>query len=181
LPAPGATQGLLNITLWVVQFLLAALFAFAGLNKLFGLRQEMVDNFNKIGAGEGFRYFVSALELAGATGLLIPRLSGLAPVARPHRLPLPSTLGSGRIERRRTTERPFLSDNHGASCNRDTLLENFSAELTSAAYAVALRHGTVDKWLDLELELWAALKETVKKQGQERLHFSDEQFVCDWI
>jgi putative oxidoreductase len=74
-----ATRGrVLNITLWVVQILLAALFAFAGINKLFGLQQEMVENFEKMGAGLWFRYFVGALELAGAIGLLIPRLSGLA-------------------------------------------------------------------------------------------------------
>jgi hypothetical protein len=73
-----------------------------------------------------------------------------------------------------------MSDDHGASCNRDTLLEDFAAELTSAAYAVALRHGVEDKWLDLELELWEALKETVKKGGQEPPHFSDVPFVCDW-
>ena len=74
-----------------------------------------------------------------------------------------------------------MSDNHGAACNRDTLLENFAAELTSAAYAVALRHGVEDKWLDLELELWEALKETVKKCGQEPPQLSDVPFVCDWV
>jgi hypothetical protein len=44
-----------------------------------------------------------------------------------------------------------MSGNHGETHNRDTLLENFAAELTSAAYAVALRHGVEDKWLDLAL------------------------------
>jgi hypothetical protein len=67
-----------------------------------------------------------------------------------------------------------MSDNDSASGNRETLLENFAAELTSAAYAVALRHGVEDKWLDLELELWEALKEAVKKweQGSPRLSVS---------
>jgi hypothetical protein len=73
-----------------------------------------------------------------------------------------------------------MSDNHGACCNRDTLLENFAARLTRAAYSVALRHGLGHKWLDLELELWEALKETVKKSGKEPPHFSDVLFVCDW-
>src|ERR1700730_2063246 len=95
-------------------------------------------------------------------------------------LGLLSTLGQGRIERGLTTERPFMSDNHCASWNPDTLLENVAAELPSAAYAVALRHGVEDKWLDLELELWEALKEMVKKRGQEPLHFSDVPFLCDW-
>src|SRR5260370_37859464 len=76
-----------------------------------------------------------------------------------------------------TTERPFMSDTHSASWNRDTLLENFAAELTSAAYAVALRHGVEDNWLELELELWEALKETVKKGAQRPPHFSDVPFI----
>jgi hypothetical protein len=46
-------------------------------------------------------------------------------------------------------------------------LEVFAAELTAAAYPVALRHGTGDKWLDLELDLWRVLTETVKKWGRE--------------
>jgi hypothetical protein len=51
---------------------------------------------------------------------------------------------------------------------RDTFLEEFGAELTRAAYRVMLRHGAVDNWLDLELELWKVLKETVRKWDQER-------------
>ena len=74
-----------------------------------------------------------------------------------------------------------MSDNHGTSCNRDTVLENFAAELTSAAYAVALRHGVEDKWLDLELELWEALKEAVKKWEQGAPRFSAVPFVSDWV
>jgi hypothetical protein len=31
--------------------------------------------------------------------------------------------------------------------------EAVAAELTAAAYRVALRHGAADKWLDLELDL----------------------------
>ncbi len=57
-------------------------------------------------------------------------------------------------------------------------LETFAAELTSAAYAVALQHGVEDKWLDLEL--WEALKEAVKKWEQGPPYFSDVPFVCDW-
>jgi len=39
-------------------------------------------------------------------------------------------------------------------------------ELTAAAYSVALRHGAGGEWLDLELELWETLGETVRKWGQ---------------
>ena len=78
-PAPKPTPGrALNITLWVVQILLAALFAFAGINKLLALQPEVVEGFTRIGLGQWFRYLTGGLELAGAIGLLIPRLSGLA-------------------------------------------------------------------------------------------------------
>ena len=77
--SPAVTRGrALNITLWVIQVLLAALFAFAGINKLAGVPQEVLDQFARIGLGPWFLYLTGALELAGAIGLLIPRLSGLA-------------------------------------------------------------------------------------------------------
>ncbi len=74
-PTPGRA---LNITLWVVQILLAALYAFAGINKLLALQPEVVEGFAKIGLGQWFRYLTGGLELAGAIGLLIPRLAGPA-------------------------------------------------------------------------------------------------------
>ena len=51
--------------------------------------------------------------------------------------------------------------------DRDGLLEAFAAELTLAAYRVALQAGTQGTWLDLELGLWRALAENVKTWGQE--------------
>ena len=36
-------------------------------------------------------------------------------------------------------------------------LEDFAAQLTQAAYCVALRHGVKDSWLDVEIELWRVL------------------------
>jgi hypothetical protein len=50
--------------------------------------------------------------------------------------------------------------------NRDVLLETFAAELTLVAYRVALRTGTQGTWLDLQLDLWKALAETVKTWDQ---------------
>jgi hypothetical protein len=49
--------------------------------------------------------------------------------------------------------------------DRDQALEALAAELTAAAYPVALRHGVGALWLDLELELWRVLAETVKEWG----------------
>jgi len=38
----------------------------------------MVDLFTQMGAGQWLRYLAGALELAGAVGMLLPRLPGLA-------------------------------------------------------------------------------------------------------
>jgi putative oxidoreductase len=66
-----------NITLWVFQILLALQFAMAGLAKVGG-DPAMVEMFATIGIGQWFRYAVGALELCGAIGVLVPRISGLA-------------------------------------------------------------------------------------------------------
>jgi putative oxidoreductase len=68
-----------NIALWAGQILLAAAFAFGGINKLFGLQPEMVQNFDKL-AGPWFRHLVGTFELAGAIALVVPRLSGVGAV-----------------------------------------------------------------------------------------------------
>jgi hypothetical protein len=54
----------------------------------------------------------------------------------------------------------------------DPALETFVAELTDAAYSVALRHGAGQSWVELELDLWEALAETVRKNV--RNHFLPE-------
>ena len=64
-------------------------------------------------------------------------------------------------------ERLAMDINDSAIGSRETVLENFGAELTEAAYPVMLQHGAVDNWLDLELELWKVLKEGLKKWDQE--------------
>ena len=78
LPAPVATRRRARIiTLWLLQVLLAFQFAGGGWLKLSGA-PEMVEFFDAIGAGQWWRVVVGALELAGAIGLVIPRLAGLA-------------------------------------------------------------------------------------------------------
>jgi hypothetical protein len=54
-----------------------------------------------------------------------------------------------------------------AAVNRDALIETFAAELTLAAYRVALRTSTQGTWLDLQLDLWRALADTVKTWDRE--------------
>lgn len=63
--------------LWTAQIVLAAVFLFAAVPKLAGVHTS-VHMFAQMGAGQWLRYFVGAAELAGAIGLLIPRLAGLA-------------------------------------------------------------------------------------------------------
>ncbi len=77
-PVPAmARSRALTVTLWVLQALLAFQFAGGGLMKLGGA-PVMVEMFATIGAGQWLRFLVGALELAGAIGLLVPRLAGLA-------------------------------------------------------------------------------------------------------
>jgi putative oxidoreductase len=77
-PSTTATRRrALSIALWALQALLALVFAMARLAKVSG-SPAMVEMFASIGIGQWFRYVVGAFELAGAVGLLVPRLSGLA-------------------------------------------------------------------------------------------------------
>jgi putative oxidoreductase len=66
-----------NKMIWAAQVLLAAVFALAAVPKLAGAHSA-VAMFGQIGAGQWLRYLVGAAELAGAIGLLIPRLAGRA-------------------------------------------------------------------------------------------------------
>jgi len=67
----------LRVLTWLLRIALAALFLGAGLSKLGG-DPAMVDMFATIGAGQWLRYFVGLCEVAGAIGVLVPRLSVLA-------------------------------------------------------------------------------------------------------
>jgi len=51
--------------------------------------------------------------------------------------------------------------------DREALLESLAAELSLAAYRVALRTRTRGTWLDLELDLWRALADAAKTWGAE--------------
>jgi uncharacterized membrane protein len=76
--APATSRGrALGIALWALQAVLALVFAMAGFAKVGG-DAAMVEMFATIGIGQWFRYVVGALEIAGAVGVLAPRLSGLA-------------------------------------------------------------------------------------------------------
>jgi putative oxidoreductase len=70
LPAPSSRSRLL--TVWILSGLVALAFLAAGGSKLAGVA-AMVEEFDKVGLGQWFRYFTGLLEVMGAIGLLIPR------------------------------------------------------------------------------------------------------------
>lgn len=77
-PTEASTRGRVRtIGLWVLQVVLAVEFGLAGLMKLTGA-SAMVEMFDDIGVGQWFRVVVGVLEIAGAVGVLIPRLAWLA-------------------------------------------------------------------------------------------------------
>jgi uncharacterized membrane protein YphA (DoxX/SURF4 family) len=60
------------IIVWTLSGLVALAFLAAGGSKLAGV-PAMVEEFDKVGLGQWFRYVTGLLELAGGIGLLIPR------------------------------------------------------------------------------------------------------------
>ena len=66
-----------NRVLWTLQIVMALAFVMASATK-FGRNPSTVHGFHVIGLGDGFMYAIATLELAGAIGLLIRRLAGLA-------------------------------------------------------------------------------------------------------
>ena len=59
---------------WVLCLLLAFIFLMVGGMKLLS-RPIMVREFDQVGLGQWFRYFTGTLEVTGAIGLLVPKLS----------------------------------------------------------------------------------------------------------
>jgi hypothetical protein len=63
--------------------------------------------------------------------------------------------------------------NHGSLAATTSSLGTFAAELTIAAYPIALRHGIHGSWFQLEVDLWTALvrvfeqwQHDTERQGQ---------------
>lgn len=79
LTASATARGRATTTgLRVAQVLLAAFFVLAAAGPKLAGQQYAVQIFAQIGLGQSLRYLVGALELAGAIGLLVPRLAGVA-------------------------------------------------------------------------------------------------------
>lgn len=75
--APRPRSTVATVLVWLARVVLALMFLGAGASKLFG-EPAMVTMFADIGVGQWLRYAVGALEVAGAVGVLVPRLSALA-------------------------------------------------------------------------------------------------------
>ena len=76
----------MNLALWIITGLLAAVFLLAGSNKLFISREKLA----KVPGGgwvldfsAGFVKALGAVEILGAVGLILPALLGIAPVLVP--------------------------------------------------------------------------------------------------
>lgn len=66
-----------KVAVGLVRIALAVQFGVGGTTKLLG-EAQMVAMFDDIGAGQWFRLLIGVLEIAGAIGLLVPRLAGPA-------------------------------------------------------------------------------------------------------
>ena len=74
---PARRAHVAHVALWVLQVLLAALFLFSASGK-FAADPTTVAGFEVMGLGGPGMYAIGVLEVLGAIGLLVPRLTGLA-------------------------------------------------------------------------------------------------------
>lgn len=74
----------MNIALWIVQGLVAAAFLMAGIMKLTQPKEKMQDNMAWVDDfTEGQVKMIGAVEALGAIGLVLPGITGIAPVLVP--------------------------------------------------------------------------------------------------
>lgn len=79
-PVPTARRRAAQVGLWVLQVLLAAVYLMSALPKFFA-DPTTVAGFAAIGFGPAAMIAIGVLEVAGAVGLLVPRLCGVAALA----------------------------------------------------------------------------------------------------
>ncbi len=74
----------MNTALWIVQGLLAAMFAFAGINKSLLSREKLLKQFPWVADySTAMVRFIGVSELLAAIGLIVPWLTGILPVLTP--------------------------------------------------------------------------------------------------
>jgi hypothetical protein len=73
-----------------------------------------------------------------------------------------------------------LSDISDTGRDRDIGLEDFAAELTRAVYPLVLRRQPKDLWVKVELGLWKALAETVRRWARQRPAAASTDELAAW-
>lgn len=74
----------MNTALWIVQGLLAAAFLMAGIMKIAKSKPELAEKMGWVDDfSEGVIKTIGGLEVLGAIGLILPGLTGIAPVIIP--------------------------------------------------------------------------------------------------
>lgn len=74
----------MNTALWIVQGLLAAAFLMAGIMKIAKSKPELAEKMGWVDDfSEGVIKTIGGLEVLGAIGLILPGLTGIAPVLVP--------------------------------------------------------------------------------------------------
>ncbi len=77
----------MNVAVWIASGLLAAVYLFAGGTKLLTPKERLAKNPSMGGAAQAFSAtsikLIGGVEVAGALGLILPWLTGIAPVLTP--------------------------------------------------------------------------------------------------
>jgi len=71
-----------------------------------------------------------------------------------------------------------MNSNHRICSDKVFGFDRVTAELASAAYALALNRGVRGSWIELELDLWTAMRETMEDWANARRRFTfSQQFI----
>ena len=77
----------MNVAVWIASGLLAAAYLFAGGTKLLTSKERLAENPSMAAAAEALSAtsikLIGGLEVAGALGLILPWLTGIAPILTP--------------------------------------------------------------------------------------------------
>jgi hypothetical protein len=63
--------------------------------------------------------------------------------------------------------KPVMNHTVETTCQENEVLDAFAAELTDAAYPIALKYGVSGSSLDMELEIWKTFIELVHRRCHE--------------
>jgi len=90
-----------DIAVWIASGLLAAAYLFAGGTKLLTSKERLAENPSMAGAAEALSAtslkLIGGVEVAGALGLILPWLTGIAPLLTPAAAVGPALLQVGAV------------------------------------------------------------------------------------